>query len=176
MSTTPTEAASAVAGTRVVVSSSPRTTVTPRRSISSTSGCATSTRTVSWPPAWKRLPKMLPIAPAPTTATFIRRPSLVGHRTNSLVRCEPAPAGHEAAVDDERLSSNEGTRLGCEELASADQLPWPARPSHRHAVHDPARDVRIGPDRSRERRVHVAGRDRVRPNAVLRPLERHHAR
>ena len=45
--TGPTELGSVVAGTRVVVSSSPRTIVMPPALIAFTSGSATSTRTVS---------------------------------------------------------------------------------------------------------------------------------
>jgi len=71
----PIDPGSNVAGTRTVSSSSPRTTLTPSASIFSTSGRATSRSTVSTPPLAKRAPKMLPIAPAPTTATLIGRPS-----------------------------------------------------------------------------------------------------
>src|SRR3990172_6961008 len=176
MSATPTDEGSLVAGTRVTVSSPPRTTATPSAFTLWMSACATSTSTASWPAPLKRAPKMLPIAPAPTTAILMAPTSLACDRTTLFVRGEPAAAGQEAAVGDERLTGDEGARVRGEELAQADQLGGPARPLHRHAVHDPAPHVGVGPDRRGERRVHVAGRDRIRSDPVRRPLERHHAR
>src|SRR5207302_4076407 len=111
----PSSDGSVVAGTRVVVDSSPRTTVTPASLILSTSGRATSSNTTSCPPPARRAPKIDPIAPAPTTAIFILLLS-------SAVRVEPAAARAGAAIDEECLAGQERTGVGGQQEAGAHEL------------------------------------------------------
>src|SRR5882672_307398 len=126
--------------------------------------------TTSCPPPARRAPKIEPIAPAPTTAILMM---LLSSDEASSVRVEPTATCSRAAVDKQSLAGQERSRLGAEQQARADELLRPTGPLERNAVEDPPADVGICPDRGCERRIHEPGRDRVRPDPMLGPFERH---